>query len=62
METELNETPGRAGDHEPMPVPTETLYCEWLNRRVDISEAREYYNSNSSHCRGCHGCQEKSTR
>jgi len=53
---EINETEGRAADHEPRPL-REMVSCFWADKLIDIREAREYYACNTI-CQECRGCQK----
>jgi hypothetical protein len=57
---EMNETGGRISDHEPRPSSSEVVFCKWLNRRVNIIDARPHYSTESSDCQACNECQRQS--
>jgi hypothetical protein len=48
--SEMNETEGRSSDYEPRPTSTETVWCEWEDKQINISAAQVYYTAHSSLC------------
>ena len=57
--SEMNETEGRSSEHEPRPASTETVWCEWKDKQVNIYEAQIYYTAHNVLCIECQACQRR---
>ncbi len=55
--SEMNETKGRASDHEPTPPPFDMVYCAWKNTRITVHEAQAIFTPNNIECEACMECQ-----
>lgn len=54
---EINETDGRKGPFEPMPVSIDRVWCKLMESRVDITTAQASYQSHQDTCIDCLQCQ-----
>ncbi len=51
----MNETAGRTGAYEP--APTDVVWCELKEQRVNVTKARASYQAHHDTCIECKECQ-----